>query len=77
MTQSTRMSLIHTDLQIEGVFTLVPAFEADGKWSKEERRHIKGMLMETKGTLEMITETMTELRATAESVLERLAETAE
>ena len=44
---------------------------------QQERRHNKGMLMETKGTLEMITETMTELRATAESVLERLAEIAE
>jgi hypothetical protein len=77
VTQSTRMSLMHTDLQIEGVLTLVPAFEADGKWSNEERRHIKGMLLEMKGTLEMITETMTELRATAERVLERLAEITE
>jgi hypothetical protein len=71
------MSLVHTDLQIEGLNMLVPAFEADGKWSNEERRHIKVMLIQTKATLEMNMDTMTELRATAERVLERLAEIAE
>jgi len=74
LTQSARMSLVHTDLQIEGLNMLVPAFEADGKWSNEERRHVKVMLIQTKSTLEMNMETMTDLRATAERVLERLAE---
>lgn len=76
LTQSSRQSLIHTDIQIGGLYMLVPAFEADGKWSDEERRHIKIMLINMMGTLEMNMETQTELRATAEKVLERLAEIA-
>ena len=77
LTQAARMSLIHSDLQIEGLYMLVPAFEADGKWSNEERRHIKVMLIQTKGSLQMNMDAMTELHATAERVLERLAEIAE
>ena len=77
LTQSARMELIHTDLQIRGLNMLVAAFEADSKWTNEERRQIKVMLIQTKGTLEMNMDTMTELRATAERVLERLAEMAE
>lgn len=77
LTHAARVSLLHTDFQIEGLNMLVPAFEADGRWSNEERRHIKVMLMQTKGTHEMIMETMTDLRATAEKVLERLVELAE
>ena len=56
---------------------LVPEFEADSMWTNEERRQIKVMLIQTKGTLEMNMETMAGLRATAERVLERLAEIAE
>lgn len=74
LAQSSRMSLIHTDIQIGSLYMLVPAFEADGKWSNEERRHIKIMLMNMVATLEMNMETQTELRATAQRVLERLAE---
>lgn len=77
LTQSSRQSLIHTDIQIGGLYMLVPAFEADGKWSDEERRHIKTMLIHMMTTLEMNMETQKELRATAETVLERLDEIAQ
>ena len=68
------MELIHTDLQINGLDMLVPAFEADSKWTDEERRHMKVMLTQTKGTLRMNMTTMVELRTTAERIVVRLTE---
>jgi hypothetical protein len=77
LTQAARMDLMHTDLQIAGLHMVIPAFEADNKWTNEERRQIRDMLIQTMGTLELNMNTITELRATAEKVLERLAEIAE
>jgi len=77
LTQAARMDLQHTDLQIAGLYLVVPAFEADNKWTDEERRQIRDMLILTMGTLQLSMDTMIELRATAERVLERLAEIAE
>jgi hypothetical protein len=76
ITRSARMELQHTNLQIDGLFMMVPAFVADGKWTSEERRETREMLIQTKFTLKPTMDTMTDLRATAEKVLERLAETA-
>lgn len=73
-THSARVSLMHTEQQIHGLQMLVPEFEADSMWTNEERRQIKVMLIQMKGTLEMIMETMAEQRANAERVLERLDE---
>jgi hypothetical protein len=77
LTQTARMDLMHTDLQFAGLNMVIPAFEADNKWTNEERRQIRDMLIQTMGTLEINMDTMIELRATAERVLERLAEIAE
>ncbi|MEM7277258.1 MAG: hypothetical protein AAF385_03960 [Pseudomonadota bacterium] len=77
LTQSARMDLQHTDLQIAGLYLVVPEFEADNKWTDEERRQVRDMLIQTMGTLELSMDAMIELRATAERVLERLAELAE
>ena len=77
LTHSARVSLMHTEQQIHGLQMLVPEFEADSIWTNEERRQIKIMLIQLKGTLEMIMETMAEQRANAERVLERLDEIAQ
>jgi hypothetical protein len=77
LTQTARMDLQHTDFQIAGLYLVVPAFEADSKWTDEERRQIRDMLILTMGTLKLSMDTMIELRATAERVLERLAEITE
>jgi hypothetical protein len=77
LTQTARMDLQHTDFQIAGLYLVVPAFEADSKWTDEERRQIRNMLILTMGTLKLSMDTMIELRATAERVLERLAEITE
>jgi hypothetical protein len=77
LTQTARMDLQHTDFQIAGLYLVVPAFEADSKWTDEERRQIRAMLILTMGTLKLSMDTMIELRATAERVLERLAEITE
>jgi hypothetical protein len=77
LTQTARKDLQHTDLQIAGLYLVVPAFEADNKWTDEERRQIRDTLIVTMGSLKMSMDTMIELRATAERVLERLAEITE
>lgn len=74
LTHSARVSLMHTEQQIHGLQMLVPEFEADSKWTNEERRQIKVMLIQMKGTLEMIMETMAAQRENAETVLGRLDE---
>lgn len=74
LTRSTRMELQHTKVQVEGLWRRVPAFKADGKWSVEERREIREMLVNVKYTLKLVMDTMVELRDTAESILERLDE---
>jgi len=56
---------------------MVPAFVADGKWTSEERREARQILSQTKLTPKLVTDTMTDLRETAEKVIERLTETAE
>jgi len=77
LTQAARMDLMHTDLQIVSLHMVIPAFEADNKWTNEERRQIRDILIQSMGTLELNMNAITELRATAEKVLERLAEIAE
>ena len=53
---------------------VIPAFAADNTWTKEERRQIRDTLILTMDTLSLNIDTMSELRTTAEEVLERLAE---
>ena len=77
LTQTARMDLMHTDLQFGGLNMVIPAFEADNKWTNEERRQIRDMLIQAMGTLELNMNAIIELRATAEKVLERLAEIGE
>jgi len=77
LTQAARMDLMHTDLHFAGLHMVIPAFEADNKWTNEERRQIRLMAIQTMGTLELNMNAITELRAAAEKVLERLAEIAE
>lgn len=71
------MELHHTNLQLNGPFMMVPAFLADGKWTSEERREARQVPSQTKLTLKLVTDTMTDLRETAEKVIERLTGTAE
>ena len=71
------MDLMHTDLQFAGLFVVIPAFEADNKWTNEERRQARDLVVQTMGTLELTATAISELRATAEKVLERLAELVE
>ena len=77
LTKAARMDLMHTDLQIASLLMVIPAFEADNKWTNEERRQIRDMLIQAMGTLELNMNAIIELRATAEKVLERLAEIGE
>ena len=74
LTRSNRMELQHTKAQLDGLWRKVPEFKADGKWDIEERREIREILVTTKFTLKLVIDTMVELRATAEKVLERLGE---
>jgi hypothetical protein len=74
LTRSNRTELQHTKAQVEGMWRKVPEFKADGKWTIEERREIREILVNTKFTLKLVMDTMVELRATAEKVIERLDE---
>ncbi len=77
LTRAERMEFQHTQLMHGGVLRSVPAFEADGKWTSEERREIRELVLISKLTLQMSIETMTELRATAGEVRGRLLELTE
>jgi hypothetical protein len=74
LTRSNRMELQYTKVKVEGLWRKVPEFKADGKWAIEERREIREILVNTKFPLKLLMDTMVELRATAENVLERLGE---
>lgn len=74
LTRSDRMELQYTNFQMEGLWSKIPEFKADGKWSIEERREIREVLANQKYPLKLVMDTMIDLRATAEKVLERLGE---
>jgi len=73
LTKAARVELLHSDILMAGLL-VIPAFAADNTWTKEERRQIRDTLILTMDTLSLNIDTMSELRTTAEEVLERLAE---
>ena len=72
LTRAERMELQHGQILHSSIFRSVPAFAADEKWTSEERREIRALLVISKLSLNMSMDTMTELRATADEVLSRL-----
>jgi len=74
VTRAERMELQHEASLRSGFYRSVPAFAADGKWTSEERREIRDRLLHSKYSLELTMETMADLRATADEVLDRLLE---
>ncbi len=77
LTRAERMESQHTQLMQGSVLRSVPAFEADGVWTVEERRELRELALISKLTLQMSLETMKELRTTAGAVHGRLLELTE
>ena len=77
LTRANRFESQHSQLQFFGYFRLIPAFNADEKWTNSERREISELLDISRSTLKLSLDTMEELRVTAEIILERLSELTE
>ena len=77
LTRAERFESQHGQFQFSGYFRLIPAFNADGKWTILERREIRELLNISRITLKLSLDTMEDLRVTAEIILERLSELTE
>ena len=77
ITKAERFNLQQTQFMSSALFRLLPAFEADNKWTILERREVSELLKIYRFSLKLSMDTMKELRATASEILERLAELTE